>query len=173
MLGHRVLRGCAKLWFSVLRWFTYARTRWSTYRTVRRARRELRTGCENREQRLEDADAPAWLLDDLHSLVHTTFGQEPTLQGLRDVERHLELYTRVAIARQRYRIELRRATPSAVAARLEAASREGRSRATSVIERRRLLCRRWAEAMKDLDRQLLEIEGLIRLGCERALYRAG
>ena len=111
----------------------------------------------------------AWLLGDLHSLANVSFAHQPTHVGRRDVEEQLDLYAEMAIARRRYQIQLRRAEPSALGARFDEAVSKRRVLTASVIGRRRILCRRWAAATKALDRQLLELEALIRLCCERAI----
>ena len=164
----RVVCGCVKLWGLVLRFVAYAVARRRQWKTVRRARRDFRIGCEHREQRLEDADVCAWLLGDLHSLANASFAHQPTHYARRDVEEQLDLYTDMAIARRRYQVQLRRAEPSALAARFDKAVNKRRVLTASVIGRRRVLCRDWAAAAKTLDQQLPDLEALIRLCCERA-----
>ena len=169
----RFFRGSVKLLALVLRFVAYAVARRRQWKTVRRARRDFRFGCELREQRLEDAGVYAWLLSDLHSLANVSFAHQPTHVGRRDIEEHLDLYTGIAIARRRYQSQLRRAEPAALGARFDEAMCKQRVLTASVIDRRRALSRRWAATTKMLDQQLLELEALIRLCCERAILGTG
>lgn len=115
---------------------------WWRWRSARRARERVRARCEAREQRLEDAGVATWQLESLHLLVYRAFDLVERERA--EVDELLELYTDLAIQRRWYCRQLRCAPLR--------------------------LARRWQAYVPALDERLADIDALIRLYCERAMY---
>jgi hypothetical protein len=116
--------------------------RWWRWRCARRARERVRARCELREQRLEEADVPTWPLENLHLLAYRAFDLVDVERT--DIDQLLDLYTELSIQRRWYQVQLRCAPPR--------------------------LVRRWQAYVPILDDSLADIDALIRLYCERAMY---
>ena len=141
--------------------------RWLTWRAGARTHRELRASCDGREQRLEDANVPA-LLVELHTIVYAAFGGSAGAYRA-DVEELLERYADLLIARQQCLTLLRRATPADLAARRDLALAQRRRLAAEVIARRLVLARACELAVRRLDRDVADLHQLIPQTCERAV----
>ena len=120
----------------------YAVLRWLRWRATRRTRREIRVLCELREQRMEDADVPSWWIVDLHALVYAAFAHDVLART--DIEPLLDRFTEISIQRRWYQRHIRRAPVR--------------------------FHPRWRTRMTALDDRLAELDALIRLYCERAIY---
>jgi hypothetical protein len=143
---------------------------WLTWRTRTRAYREMHARCEQREQRLEDADVPP-LLTDLHILVRAAFRSSAGVDR-DEVEDLLERYVRLLIMRQGYAKLLRRSRPCHLAARRELAMTRRRPRSAQVLDRRLGLAHAYEATVRRLDRDAADLEALIRMLCERQIFMA-
>lgn len=148
--------------------------RWERWRATRRERRAQRASCEKREQRLEEADTPGCALSELHALVSVAFAPVVTSTERADLEPLLEEYADLAISRRRHRAALHRDDMHALRMNRDRARRDGRVLSVEVLDRRIERYERCEACVRAFDQQLAEIDALIRLCCERAIYaRAG
>lgn len=139
--------------------------RWLAWRSQSRSRHALRASCDAREQRLEDANTPA-LLVELHAIVYAAF-RAPRA----DVEELLERYADLLIARQQCLTLLRRAKPADLAARRDLALAKHRRLAADVLARRVALACTCELAVIRIDHDLADLDQMIRLSCERAVFQ--
>jgi hypothetical protein len=121
---------------------TYAFARWWLAQDDLRTRRRIRIRCELREQRLEEADAPTMRLDSLHSLAYVAFTAAERERV--EIDPLLDQLTELVLQRRWYAAHVHDAPP--------------RVRA------------RWDARLRVLDDEIGDLDALIRLYCERAIY---
>jgi hypothetical protein len=122
--------------------WTYAFVRWWQWHELLRSQQRIRTRCEQREQRLEEADVSTTRLASLHSLAYVAFATDDGERAL--VDPLLDQFTELALQRRWYAGKLLLA-PARVRVR-------------------------WELRLRVLDDDLADLDALIRLYCERAIY---